>query len=857
MQTQNEKNTTTSKLPVENKQVDLSAVIDLTESFAKDMGIFYYQKLFQNKTKVTDYKILNNLAKGGFGEVFIATKIRNPTEVVALKRISKDMCKKNRNTTFYMTEKDIMTAFDTEWMVKAYECIQDDYYLYFIMEFIPGGDLLGYLSKTDTIGINEIKFYASEILVALDVLHSKGYCHRDLKPDNIFIGTDGHIKLGDFGSSGKITDGYCVSTMPIGTPDYVCKDVLENDEDGIAKYSTSIDLWTLGVIMYEMAAGVPPFYTESLKDTYRKIVEIDYERLEGGDPTLQDLLDKLLCDKDKRLTSEQIKEHPFFEGVNWADIKSTKPPFIPNVKNKEDISYFDQQSFKPVNSTIKGGYKDFVGFTHDPKYVRTFGESIMKNMFKDKKGDFMYQHTLSSTEIFNSQESLNTTEKELRAQIEQHELKIKQKEAELEELISSKMLEIDDLNCTIEDLTGEKEQKISEVNKQRSELQNITLNLTEKTDTLKLTADTLKTKEEQLSNLKIDIEQKLKLTLDQTEKSYLSDAVNDLKHSIERSKFKEKITDVKKSFYWFYKEYEQIKKELDLSKVTVEDASLSELKKSIRAYKTDVKDYQQRIEIENAARTQLEVENKRLLKLLKDNQAMTVVKSFKVKNALNNELVTIQLDQGIFVFNDIKVDKSMIYIRDLKNNEYHHFPYKKRALCVIVHFLKDFHGSHTSSKATHRKVKVVEEDLANEKMMLQGLEELELLITGNEAKDIRNQKAGSLKKIESLEIELKLARNSTQGEISDDDMNVVEFNNHMFVEHTVGKGTLCDHCGELMYGMMNQSYHCADCKLTVHKECYILVQTSCELQKAINKGRSVPVVVQNIEEKEKLLNMSI
>lgn len=863
-----------------NKELDLSAVIDLTETVSKDLQIVCYQQIYQNKTKMSDYKILSNLAKGGFGEVFVGVKEKdliqnNNTKVVyAIKRISKDMCKRNKNTAFFMSEREIMTSLDTTWVVKAHECLQDDCYLYFIMDFIPGGDLLGYLSKTDTIGPEEVKFYAAEILLALDFIHEKGYVHRDLKPDNVFIAEDGHIKLGDFGSSGKMENGIITSKVPIGTPDYVCKDVLEVGENGLASYTQSVDLWTLGVIIHEMASGVPPFYAESLRETYRKIQEIDYERLD--DPDLNDLLENLLCNRDKRFTSEQIKKHKFFEGIDWERIREMTPPFIPEIKDKEDVSHFANMTFKPETSTIKGGYKDFIGFTYDPKYVRTFGETMTKRMMEQGEqlvadsakflsGAQLTNQTKNAFEQSLSQDNLYNEEtvNQLKKQIEEFDEKLKNKEVELDDLITTKMLEIDDLNLTISDLECERENKTDEVTKQSNSLKHFDLSLANKREELRVIIDEIINKKEDLENVQKDIKTKTELKLSADQTSYLKDLIYDIKTSLERSKFNTRLADIKKGFYFFYKEHEDMRKQLMISREIVDDDNLADLKKTIRSYKTEIKDYQQRIEIEENARIRLETENKRLQEQLSSN-TVCFTNKFSVKNALNNNLIQITVENNQMIFNDKRSDIGLIYVRDLRNGEYHHLDYKKRSLTVIVHFLKEFTHSLHSSSFTRKSAAAIEKELDTEKVLLSGLEELEYIIDGASLKDVQRQKQGSIKKIEKLMKELKIAKSQTghsscsESNCIDSNIisvNTVEFNNHIFREHTVGKGTLCDHCGDLMYGLLNQSYHCPDCLLTVHKECYILVETSCEMQQAINKGTFVPVTMNNIEEKERILRV--
>lgn len=841
---------------VVSKDMDLSAIIDLTEMFAKDLGICTYQKIYQNKTKITDYKILNNLAKGGFGEVFVAEKAG---EIYAIKRLSKDMVKRNKNSAFFMLEKEIMTDIDSDWIVRAHECIQDDIYLYFVMDFISGGDLLGYLSKTDVINEEQIRFYAAEILLAIESLHNAGFVHRDLKPDNVFITKSGHCKLGDFGSAAKLIDGKTSSTVPIGTPDYVCRDVLMNNDSGEAIYDSSVDLWTLGVMIYEMITGEPPFYSESLKDTYRKITKIDYTPLNQGSTELKDLLNKLICCREQRLDIMGIKSHPFFRSINWSKIREISPPYVPVVHSDGDISNFVDSNFKPETSTIKGGYKDFVGFTFDPKYVATFGEMLTKQLTTIRNNDGITLSNLhNKVELINkttNESELTDLLKNLKLEITNSEAKLKVKEQEMNNLLESKMLEIDDLNLTIEDLVTEKDQKQKELIKNREELKKTINELLFKKDELREILESVLEKKQELENLQSDIKKKLDLMNKGQYKDFIRDSIDDLQRTIIRSRYAETIKELKTSIYWFYKEHSVLCKELEESKEIVTDASVDELKKQLRGYKTEIKDYQQKIEAEIAARINLENENKKLNKMLKENKTTTTTIAFNVKNALNDKQIHILFEDGQFIFDDQKYDSNAIYIREIKNQEYHHFPYKKRSLTIVVHFLKEYCCS--SNGVAKRSAKAVETELEKELDILANLEDLAILLTDDALKEVQAQINGSKKKLDSLRHELNIAKTSTIQEFMyKDEDRVLEFNNHLFTEHTVGKGTLCDHCNEVIYGVVKQAYHCRDCLLTVHKSCYVLIETSCELQQAINKGSFIPIVMKNIEEKEKILSIN-
>ncbi len=190
----------------------------------------------------------------------------------------------------------------------------------------------------------------------------------------------------------------------------------------------------------------------------------------------------------------------------------------------------------------------------------------------------------------------------------------------------------------------------------------------------------------------------------------------------------------------------------------------------------------------------------------------------------------------------------------------HHLAYKKRPLCVTIHFLKE-EVRCSSTSGARRPLKALEADLEREYKILNGLDELLRYITGKSREEAELQKAGSLKMIEQLKIEIQKAKSCTLSEhcsesMIDENEKVHEFNNHLFYEKTVAKGILCDHCNEVLYGMTNQAFCCKDCLLVVHKSCYILVDVSCELNKAIKAGSSLPIICRTKEEKDKLLKLN-
>jgi len=371
----------------------------------------YYEeerKLLINSRKklgLKDFTLVKVIGKGAFGEVRI---VRGKVDKVAyaMKTMrKKDMVAKNQ-VTHVQAERDLMAAADNPWLVKLNYSFQDDTYLYLVMEFCGGGDLMTILMREDILTENQTKFYIAELAAAINAVHELDFVHRDLKPDNILIANTGHIKLSDFGlaksfntendqviskyqtmqhalksqdDSGSAPKGgdarkkykrdRKLMYSTVGTPDYIAPEVFSQKG-----YDKMVDWWSMGVIMFECLVGYPPFYAEDPLQTCRKIVHYrKYFRI-PSDAKLSregvDLIHNLVCSHRRRYSFEQIQNHPFFKQVPFADLMKLKPPFVPKLSSDTDSSHFDaieaeqnmeeSTEFKPSKATDK---THFWGYT--------------------------------------------------------------------------------------------------------------------------------------------------------------------------------------------------------------------------------------------------------------------------------------------------------------------------------------------------------------------------------------------------------------------------------------------------------------------------------------------------------------
>jgi len=345
------------------------------------------------RTKLEDFKFFKVLGKGSFGKVMLAEKI-DSEEVFAIKVLKKDVIVQDDDVECTMTEKRILAlSANNHFLTSLHSCFQTKDRLFFVMEYVNGGDLMFQIQRARKFDEVRARFYAAEVTLALQYLHKHGVIYRDLKLDNIMLDADGHCKIADFGMCKEgILDGATTSTF-CGTPDYIAPEILKELD-----YGASVDWWALGVLMYEMMAGQPPFEADNEDDLFESILHDDVlypvwlskEAVSVLKGFMQKNASKRLGCIQAHGGEEAIKHHPFFRDVKWKDLeeKKVKPPFKPKIKNKKDALNFDTEFTKedpvltPLNPEILKtiDQDEFSGFSfYNSEFGKLHGKTSGKH----------------------------------------------------------------------------------------------------------------------------------------------------------------------------------------------------------------------------------------------------------------------------------------------------------------------------------------------------------------------------------------------------------------------------------------------------------------------------------------------
>lgn len=319
-----------------------------------------------------DFRIEKMIGKGSFGKVFLVTK-KDSGVLYAMKVLRKEMIERRNQIMHTQAERSILEEVQCPFIVQLHYAFQTPDKLYMVMDYMNGGELFFHLRRSGRFTEDRTRFYAAEILLALEYLHERDIIYRDLKPENVLMDSEGHLRISDFGLSkkGVTTDGKAYTFC--GTPEYLAPEILR----GIG-HDQAVDFWSLGALVYEMLSGAPPNYSRNRDELFRNILTKPVEMKSHFSTSACDLLYHLLqIDPKQRLsTAKSMKEHSFFSSISWSDLqsKSIKPPFKPVITHTKDMRNFDRAftDEKAVDSVseqlVEGHSNRYPDFTYqDPR----------------------------------------------------------------------------------------------------------------------------------------------------------------------------------------------------------------------------------------------------------------------------------------------------------------------------------------------------------------------------------------------------------------------------------------------------------------------------------------------------------
>uniref|UniRef100_A0AC11B496 Rho associated coiled-coil containing protein kinase 1 n=1 Tax=Ovis aries TaxID=9940 RepID=A0AC11B496_SHEEP len=485
-------------------------------------------KIRDLRMKAEDYEVVKVIGRGAFGEVQLV-RHKSTRKVYAMKLLSKFEMIKRSDSAFFWEERDIMAFANSPWVVQLFYAFQDDRYLYMVMEYMPGGDLVNLMSNYD-VPEKWARFYTAEVVLALDAIHSMGFIHRDVKPDNMLLDKSGHLKLADFGTCMKMNkEGMVRCDTAVGTPDYISPEVLKS-QGGDGYYGRECDWWSVGVFLYEMLVGDTPFYADSLVGTYSKIMNHKNSLTFPDDNDISKEAKNLICafltDREVRLGRngvEEIKRHLFFKNDQWAweTLRDTVAPVVPDLSSDIDTSNFDdleedkgdEETF-PIPKAFVGNQLPFVGFTYYSN--RRYLSSANPNDNRTSSNvDKSLQENLQKT-IYKLEEQLHN-EMQLKDEMEQKcrtsNIKLDKIMKELDEEgtqrrnLESTVSQIEKEKMLLQHRINEYQRKAEQENEKRRNVENEVSTLKDQLEDLKKVSQNSQLANEKLAQLQKQLEE--------------------------------------------------------------------------------------------------------------------------------------------------------------------------------------------------------------------------------------------------------------------------------------------------------------------------------------------------------------
>jgi len=296
-----------------------------------------------NQAEIDKFQWIDTIGTGTFGIVRLC-RLEGVDRPLSMKILSKSQLLRLNQEVHIISERDVLTKIRHPFVVTLYRTFASKSYLYMLMEFIPGGEIFYHLRRANFYPQPTAQFYAAQIVLVLEYLHSLQIAYRDLKPENLLLGKNGYIRVVDFGFAKHIPKGTRSYTM-CGTPEYLAPEIIITHGHGL-----EVDWWALGIFMYEMLIGSTPFYHDNQSEVYNQVLASRISFPSSFDPVAKDIVRRLLIpDPSARFGclhngAADVRRHKFFRGVNWQGLygEEIKAPFIPPLRSEWDTSQFEE-----------------------------------------------------------------------------------------------------------------------------------------------------------------------------------------------------------------------------------------------------------------------------------------------------------------------------------------------------------------------------------------------------------------------------------------------------------------------------------------------------------------------------------
>jgi len=264
-------------------------ISDISAKRNARVGTLYTKRKDIKEVLLENFQILKVLGRGSFGKVCLV-EYKPTKEIYAMKSLKKDVLIDQDQIENTLLEKKILETLDHPFLVELIFCFQTEERLYFVMPFLRGGELFQHLRRFRIFDEEKVKFYSSQIGLALDHLHKYGYVYRDLKPENILMDDEGYLKLADFGMAKHLKEKDEKTMSFCGTPEYLAPEIITGEG-----HNRSADWWSFGILIYEMLCGIPPFYNENIERMYEliKLAELRFPRKIKISSDAQDIITKV------------------------------------------------------------------------------------------------------------------------------------------------------------------------------------------------------------------------------------------------------------------------------------------------------------------------------------------------------------------------------------------------------------------------------------------------------------------------------------------------------------------------------------------------------------------------------------